>query len=43
MSKLNYLVNKNLEKCINLVTKLENNGELKKADELNLMPQKNSK
>ncbi|AEE87819.1 hypothetical protein FNFX1_1433 [Francisella cf. novicida Fx1] len=40
MSKLNFLVNKNLEKCINLVTKLENNGELKKADELNLMPQK---
>lgn len=40
MSKLNFLVNKNLEKCINLVTKLENNGELSKEKELNLMPQK---
>ncbi|MDE5016791.1 hypothetical protein NAI44_10415, partial [Francisella tularensis subsp. holarctica] len=39
MSKLNYLLNNNLEKCINLVTKLEHNGELKKADKLNLMPQ----
>ncbi|QEO57385.1 hypothetical protein [Francisella marina] len=40
MSKLNFLVNKNLEKCINLVTKLENDGKLNKEEELNLMPQK---
>ncbi|MEY8767000.1 hypothetical protein [Francisella philomiragia] len=40
MSKLNFLVNKNLEKCINLITKLENNGVLLKEEELNLMPQK---
>lgn len=38
MSKLNFLVNKNLEKCINLLTKIENDGVLKKEDELNLMP-----
>lgn len=40
MSKLNFLVNKNLEKCIDILTKLENDGELKDEDKLNLMPLK---
>lgn len=38
MSKLNFLVNKNLERCIDLLTKLEKDGELKEEDKLNLMP-----
>lgn len=38
MSKFNFLVNINLERYINLLTKVENDGVLKKEDELNLMP-----
>ena len=40
LSKLNFLVNKNLERCINLLTKLESKGELNDENTLNLMPRK---
>ena len=40
MSRINYLVNKNLERCINLLTKLENQGKLREEDTLELMPRK---
>lgn len=40
MSKLNFLVNKNIENCINLLTKIENDGALKEEDKLELMPRK---
>ena len=40
MSRLNFLVNANLERPINLLTKLENDGELKDEDKLSLMPRK---
>jgi uncharacterized protein YnzC (UPF0291/DUF896 family) len=40
MSRINYLVNKNLERCINLLTKLENKGKLSEEDTLELMPRK---
>ena len=40
MSKINFLVNKNLERAINLLTKIENGGKLEPEDELELMPQK---
>lgn len=40
MSKINFLVNKNLEKTINLLTKLEFGGKLKQDETLELMPQK---
>lgn len=40
MSKINFLVNKNLERAINLLTKIENGGKLELEDELELMPQK---
>ncbi|QIV94203.1 hypothetical protein [Allofrancisella frigidaquae] len=40
MSKVNFIVNKNLERCINLLTKVENDGKLNYADTLNLMPKK---
>lgn len=40
MSKINFLVNKNLERGINLLRKIENGGKLELEDELNLMPQK---
>ena len=40
MSKINFLVNKNLERAINLLTKIENGGKLGFKDELELMPQK---
>ncbi|QLE78909.1 hypothetical protein FLM55_03810 [Francisella sp. Scap27] len=40
MSKINFLVNKNLEKTINLLTKLEVGGELRGDETLELMPQK---
>jgi len=38
MSKLNFLVNKNLERSMDLLTKLENDGKLREEDKLNLMP-----
>ena len=40
MSRINYLVNKNLERCINLLTKIENKGNLSEEDTLELMPRK---
>ena len=40
MSKLNYLVNMNLERSINLLTKVQNNGKLNYNDTLDLMPKK---
>ena len=40
MSKINFLVNKNLERAINLLTKIQNGGVLELEDELELMPQK---
>lgn len=40
MSKINFLVNKNLERAINLLTKIQNNGVLAPQDQLELMPQK---
>ena len=40
MSRLNILVNTNLERSIDLLNKLENNGVLHKEDSLNLMPRK---
>jgi hypothetical protein len=43
MSKINFLVNKNLERGINLLTKIENGGVLELEDELDLMPQKKEK
>jgi hypothetical protein len=43
MSKINFLVNKNLERAINLLTKIDNGGVLELEDELDLMPQKKEK
>ncbi|QIV96357.1 hypothetical protein EDC55_1048 [Allofrancisella inopinata] len=40
MSKVNFIVNKNLERCINLLTKIENDGRLNHEDALSLMPKK---
>jgi hypothetical protein len=40
MSRINYLVNTNLERCINLLTKIENKGNLSEEDTLELMPRK---
>ena len=40
MSKINFLINKNLERAINLLTKIGNYGVLNLEDELELMPQK---
>lgn len=40
MSRINFLVNKNLERGINLLTKIENGGKLSLEDKLELMPQK---
>ena len=40
MSKINFLVNKNLERAINTLSKVENGGKLILKDELELMPHK---
>ena len=40
LSRLNYIVNKNLEKLINLLTKIANDGNLSYSDTLELMPNK---
>ncbi|APC96834.1 hypothetical protein [Francisella frigiditurris] len=40
MSKLNFLVNSNLERSINLLSKLENDGDLNYENILDLMPKK---